>query len=84
MSVPTTWIPAPRSPSLGSNSLSIIVRICKPFFRSERARARPEGPAPTSKDHQLDRVSPILLQSLQCVPAACVVLCQGAGCQRTE
>jgi hypothetical protein len=34
------------------------IRIGKPFFRSERARTRPEGPAPTSKDHQLDRVSP--------------------------
>ena len=59
-----TWIPAPRSPSLGNGSLSII-RTGMPFFRSDRARTRPEGPAPTYKDYHLDRVDRILLQSLQ-------------------
>ena len=44
-----TCTPAPRSPSLGNGSLSII-RTGTPFFRSDRARTRPEGPAPTYKN----------------------------------
>ena len=55
-----TWIPAPRSPSLGNGSLSII-RTGIPFFRNDRARTRPEGPAPTYKYCHLERVSRILL-----------------------
>ena len=48
-----TWIPAPCSPSLGDGSLSIM-RTGIPFFRSDRARTRPEGPAPTYEDYHLD------------------------------
>jgi hypothetical protein len=65
-----TDTPAPRSPSLGNGSFSII-RTGIPFFRSERARTRPEGPAPTYKEYHLNRFSLISLQSLQSVPAAC-------------
>jgi hypothetical protein len=75
MCVPT-WIPAPRSPSLGKGSLSII-RTGIPFFRSDRARTRPEGPAPTYNNFHADQVIPILLQSLQSEQAACVCLMQG-------
>jgi hypothetical protein len=43
-----TWIPAPRSPSLGNGSLSII-RTGIPFFRSDRARTRPKDPRQPTK-----------------------------------
>ena len=48
-----TCIPAPRSPSVGPGDLSII-RTGTPFFRSDKARTRPEGPAPTYKKCHLD------------------------------
>lgn len=40
-----TDTPAPRSPSLGPNSLSIM-RTGIPFCSSDNARTRPDGPAP--------------------------------------
>ena len=58
-----TWITAPRSPNLGNCSLSII-RTGIPFFRSDKARTRPEGPAPTYKDYHLDRVISHLVTKL--------------------
>ena len=47
-----TETPAARSPNLGNGSLSIM-RTGIPFFRSDRARTRPEGPAPTYIEYQL-------------------------------
>jgi len=58
-----TETPAPRSPSLGSGSLSII-RTGTPFFGRDRARTRPDGPAPTYKGYRLNRFSRILLRML--------------------
>ena len=53
-------IPAPRSPCVGPGALSII-RTDTPFCRSDRARTRPEGPAPIYENYHLDRCSRILL-----------------------
>ena len=55
-----TCIPAPRSPCAGPGALSII-RTGTPFFRSDRARTRPEGPAPTYKNLSFRAGSRILL-----------------------
>jgi hypothetical protein len=67
-----TCIPAPRSPSLGNGSLSIM-RTGIPFFRSDRARTRPEGPAPTYEDYH-ERVSGIFVVKLtMSIGCMCVV-----------
>lgn len=72
-----TWIPAPRSPCLlGDGSLSII-RTGIPFFRSDKARTRPGGPAPIYNDFHLDRVSQSLVVKLTIRTGCMLVLLQG-------